>query len=62
MAQLKSGKFRKVINKFNVKTAIDEIMCIQKFSSKIKNIELSVKFIDFPEKSDLEHTRRLDSG
>ena len=28
MAQLKSGKFRKIIAKFNVKKAIDEIMHI----------------------------------
>ena len=50
MAQLKTGKFRKVIGKFSVKTAIDEIMNIQKFSSEIQNIRMNVEFIDFPDK------------
>ena len=48
MAQLKSGKFRKVINKFNLKTAVEEIMHIQKFSSDLRNIKMSVDFLQFP--------------
>jgi hypothetical protein len=48
MAQLKSGKFRKVINKFNVKTAVEEIMHIQKFSSDLRNIKMNVDFLLFP--------------
>lgn len=50
MAQLKSGKFRKVISKFNIKTAVDEIMHIQKFSSDLKNVRMSVDFKSFPAK------------
>ena len=50
MAQLKSGKFGKVIAKFSLKTAVDEIMHIQKFSSDLKNVKMSVDFFNFPAK------------
>lgn len=52
MAQLKSGKFRKVIAKFNIKTAVDEIMHIQKFSSDLKNVQMTVDFLNFPGKEE----------
>lgn len=51
MAQLKSGKFRKIIAKFNLKTAVDEIIHIQKFTSDLKNVKMMVDFYDFPQKS-----------
>ena len=58
MAQLKSGKFRKVINKFNVKTAVEEIMHIQKFSSDLRNIKMSVDFLLFPSRELLSSDSR----
>ena len=60
MAQLKSGKFRKIISKFSVRTAIDEIMHIQKFSSDLKNVEMRVEFLDFPGKFENDHLNGND--
>lgn len=50
MAQLKSGKFRKIASNFNLKSAIEEIMDIQRFQSELKNVKMSLDFIDFPAK------------
>lgn len=48
MGQLKSGKFRKTITKFNVKKAVEEILQIQKYSADMKDVNMSVEFSNFP--------------
>ena len=50
-AQLKAGKFRKDLKKFNICRAIEEIISIQKYQAESKNIEIKTKFIGFPPKS-----------
>jgi signal transduction histidine kinase len=46
-AQLKAGKFIKIIKKFNIKRAIDEIISIQQYQAVSKGIEISTEFIGF---------------
>jgi signal transduction histidine kinase len=50
LAQIKAGKFFKNINKFNIKTTIEEIMEMQSYQAETKQIGLSTKFIGFPAK------------
>jgi signal transduction histidine kinase len=47
IGQLKSGKFRKVISKFNVKKAVEEIMQIQQYSADLRNVKMAVEYINF---------------
>jgi len=43
-AQLKAGKFRKNINKFNVEEAIEQVCCIQRHKAQKQGIELITEF------------------
>lgn len=45
IGQLKSGKFRKVITKFNLKKAVEEIMQIQQYSADLRNIKMEVEYL-----------------
>ena len=47
IGQLKSGKFRRVITKFNVKKAVEEIMQIQQYSADLRDVKMEVEFIGF---------------
>lgn len=49
-AQLKAGKFRKTIKKFNIKRAIDDIVQIQLYQAETKKIRISTNFIGFKAK------------
>ena len=49
-AQLKAGKFIKIVKRFNVKRAIEDIASIQMYQAESKNIKLSCHFIGFPAK------------
>lgn len=46
-AQLKAGKFIKIIKKFNIKRAIEEIISIQQYQAASKGIDISTEFIGF---------------
>ena len=37
-AQIKAGKFRKNIRQFNIKDAIEEVMCVQRLNAKQNKI------------------------
>ena len=47
-AQIKAGKFRKNITKFNIKETVAGIMSIQERQAESKNITLSAEFDNFP--------------
>ena len=47
-AQLKSGKFRKVISCFNIKEAIQEIYMIQKDKADFMGIQVTQEYEGFP--------------
>jgi signal transduction histidine kinase len=53
-AQLKAGKFTKIIKKFNIKRCIEEIISIQYYQAKSKEIELISEFYNFPIKKNLK--------
>ena len=50
-AQLKAGKFTKIVKRFNIKRAIEEIVSIQMYQAESKQIAMETKFIGFPAKS-----------
>ena len=54
LAQIKSGKFSKVQEHFDVKTAIEEIISIQHQSATQKNVGLECEFFNFPENEEEE--------
>ena len=61
-AQLKAGKFTKTIKKFNIKRCIEDIISIQFYQAKSKDIEISAEFEGFPLKNDKkEHNLIIDS-
>ena len=41
-AQIKAGQFRKNIAEFNIRDAIEQVVCIQKDQAKAKNVDLNV--------------------
>ena len=43
-AQIKSGKFRKNISTFNIREAIEEVMCIQRQNANDKDIRFYVTY------------------
>ena len=43
-AQIKSGKFRKNISKFNIREAIEQVMCIQRQNANDKGIDFYATF------------------
>jgi hypothetical protein len=49
-AQLKAGKFTKIIKRFNIKRCIEDIISIQFYQAQSKKIILKSEFIDFPMK------------
>ena len=51
-AQIKANKFNKVIKKFNIKTAINEINDIQRYKADSQNIQMITSFTGFPKKQD----------
>ena len=53
IAQLKSGKFRKNVTRFNIKKAVDDIVEIQQYSADQKNINIDVRFMNKRLTSDL---------
>jgi signal transduction histidine kinase len=60
-AQLKAGKFSKIVKKFNIKRCIEEIISIQIYQAKSKNIDLSCEFLGFPVKKDLSQNLLIES-
>ena len=44
--QIKKGKFRKNISKFNIVNTIDDVMRIQRMQAKDKNLVLKSEFIN----------------
>jgi signal transduction histidine kinase len=47
LAQIKSGKFRKNISKFNIKKSVQKVMGIQQQQALDKKLELTCEFIGF---------------
>ena len=45
-SQLKNGKFRKNISKFNVKEAVEMVIALQRRQAMYKNISLTAEFIN----------------
>jgi len=50
-AQLKAGKFTKVVKKFNIRRCIKDIISIQFYQAQSKNINMICDFFDFPAKN-----------
>ena len=51
-AQLKAGKFTKIIKRFSIKRCIEEIISIQFYQAKSKNIDMISEFYNFPSKKE----------
>lgn len=49
LAQIKSGKFTKILDAFSIKTAVEDIISIQKLSAVRKRVSISCSFYNFPE-------------
>ena len=49
-AQLKAGKFVKIMKRFNIRKAVEEIVSIQKYQAEAKKIEIKTFFMGFPDK------------
>ena len=45
-AQMKAGKFRKVIEEFNVKDAVEEMMSIEIDKARNKGVNLHVEYVN----------------
>ena len=45
-AQIKAGKFRKVIAEFNIKEAVEEMMSIEIDKAEIKGVNLFVEYVN----------------
>ena len=45
-AQMKAGKFRKVIEQFNVKDAVEEMMSIEIDKARNKGVNLHVEYVN----------------
>ena len=46
LAQIRSGKFRKNIKKFDIRESIEKVMCVQRQQAADKNIKLFVKYLN----------------
>ena len=44
-AQILQGKFRKVVESFDLKEAVAEVISIQKFQTESKDINIIVRFL-----------------
>ena len=55
LAQIKSGKFTKILEHFDVKTAVEEIVSIQKLSATQRNVRLQCEFFNFPDSGEGVH-------
>lgn len=60
-AQLKAGKFTKIIKKFNIKRCIEEIISIQHYQAISKQIDIKSEFIGFPRKKTGEQMLIVES-
>ena len=49
LPQLKQGKFNKVIERFDAEAAVQEIISLQEYQCKQKNVKIEKKFIGFKE-------------
>ena len=54
-AQLKAGKFRKDIKRFNIQRAINEIIAIQSYQADSKGIVIATDFIGFTPRKEFEN-------
>ena len=52
-AQLKAGKFIKVIKPFNIRRAVEDIRSIQEYQAQGRNITITSEFIGFSAKKGL---------
>jgi len=48
-SQIKAGKFRTKISRFNVREAIEKVMSIQRQKAEDTGIELSVRYLNIGE-------------
>ena len=61
-AQIKANKFNKVIKKFSIKTAINEINDIQRYKADSQNIQMITSFTGFPKKQDGQSLNYIIEG
>ena len=52
LAQIESGKFTKILEQFDVKSAVEDIMSIQKLSALQKKVKMTCQFYHFPRRLD----------
>lgn len=52
LAQIKSGKFTKILEEFDVKSAVEDIMSIQNLSAQQKKVSMTCQFFNFPRNND----------
>ena len=45
-AQIRAGKFRKNLKTFDIREAIEKVMCIQRRKAQAQNIDLEVEYHD----------------
>ena len=48
-SQMRNGKFRKNISKFNIIKTIEQVMAIQRMQAKQKKLQFTCKFINIEE-------------
>ena len=48
-AQIKAGKFRKSMKSFNIKDAVEKVMCIQRMKAHSQDIELKAEYVNIGE-------------
>ena len=48
-AQIKAGKFRKRMSPFNIREAVEQVLCIQRQRAEEKQIQLLSEFPNFKE-------------
>ena len=45
-AQIKSEKFRKLIGTFNIRTAVEKVMCIQRLKAKDLKLDFYAEYVN----------------
>ena len=60
-AQIKAGKFSKIIKKFNIRRCIQEIIDIQSYQAQSKNIRIGLEFSGFAKKENGEDMLIVES-
>ena len=53
-AQIKAGKFRKNVQSFNIRNAIEKVMCIQRKKALQNGIDFSVEYENIAKDDDLK--------